>query len=127
MLAPPDKKPEKLRGGRWYEEEEAYAERLLQDFIAGALPIQDGTLLRTFLAQCLLCDPMRISKKYAARMSMRRLAYKNKKPCAEVTQQRTQEMIHLHDSFHAAVVAAEQTAASDKAAKATKRKRVNFS
>jgi hypothetical protein len=45
-------------------EEEAYAERLIQEFKAGLLPLTDGTTLRTFLSRLLNCDPMRISKKF---------------------------------------------------------------
>ncbi|KAL9188053.1 hypothetical protein ACHAXT_006431 [Thalassiosira profunda] len=48
----------------WTPEEEAYAERLIQEFKAGLLPLTDGTTLRTFLSKLLNCDPMRISKKF---------------------------------------------------------------
>lgn len=47
-----------------YTEEEAYANRLIQEFKAGLLPLTDGTTLRTFLSKLLNCDPMRISKKF---------------------------------------------------------------
>ena len=53
-----------LRRGKWTTEEEAYANRLIEEFKAGLLPIADGTTLRTFLSKLLNCDPMRISKKY---------------------------------------------------------------
>jgi hypothetical protein len=53
-----------LRRGKWTSEEEAYANRLIQEFKAGLLPLTDGTTLRTFLSKLLNCDPMRISKKY---------------------------------------------------------------
>ncbi len=53
-----------LRRGKWTIEEEAYANRLIEEFKAGLLPIADGTTLRTFLSKLLNCDPMRISKKY---------------------------------------------------------------
>ena len=42
----------------------AYANRLIQEFKAGLLPLTDGTTLRTFLSKLLNCDPMRISKKF---------------------------------------------------------------
>ena len=53
-----------LRRGKWTCEEEAYANRLIQEFKAGLLPLTDGTTLRTFLSKLLNCDPMRISKKF---------------------------------------------------------------
>lgn len=58
----PTKQP--LRRGKWTPEEEAYANRLIQEFKAGLLPLTDGTTLRTFLSKLLNCDPMRISKKF---------------------------------------------------------------
>lgn len=58
------KKGPSLRRGKWTPEEEAYANRLIQEFKAGLLPLTDGTTLRTFLSKLLNCDPMRISKKF---------------------------------------------------------------
>jgi len=58
------KKGQSLRRGKWTPEEEAYANRLIQEFKAGLLPLTDGTTLRTFLSKLLNCDPMRISKKF---------------------------------------------------------------
>lgn len=54
----------RLRRGKWTPEEEAYANRLIQEFKSGLLPLTDGTTLRTFLSKLLNCDPMRISKKF---------------------------------------------------------------
>lgn len=66
--APPPQSSKKkgppLRRGKWTVEEEAYANRLIQEFKAGLLPLTDGTTLRTFLSKLLNCDPMRISKKF---------------------------------------------------------------
>lgn len=53
-----------LRRGKWTVEEENYANRLIQEFKSGLLPLTDGTTLRTFLSKLLNCDPMRISKKF---------------------------------------------------------------
>jgi hypothetical protein len=61
---PSKKKGLPLRRGKWTPEEEAYANRLIQEFKAGLLPLTDGTTLRTFLSKLLNCDPMRISKKF---------------------------------------------------------------
>lgn len=58
------KSPAPLRRGKWTVEEEQYANRLIQEFKAGLLPLTDGTTLRTFLSRLLNCDPMRISKKF---------------------------------------------------------------
>ena len=58
------KKGQQLRRGKWTLEEESYANRLIQEFKAGLLPLTDGTTLRTFLSKLLNCDPMRISKKF---------------------------------------------------------------
>ena len=58
------KKGPPLRRGKWTAEEEAYANRLIQEFKSGLLPLTDGTTLRTFLSKLLNCDPMRISKKF---------------------------------------------------------------
>ena len=59
-----DQKKLPLRRGKWTPEEEAYANRLIQEFKSGLLPLTDGTTLRTFLSKLLNCDPMRISKKF---------------------------------------------------------------
>jgi hypothetical protein len=58
------KKLSALRRGKWTQEEESYANRLIQEFKNGLLPLTDGTTLRTFLSKLLNCDPMRISKKF---------------------------------------------------------------
>lgn len=64
VAASTKKKGPPLRRGKWTPEEEAYANRLIQEFKAGLLPLTDGTTLRTFLSKLLNCDPMRISKKF---------------------------------------------------------------
>ena len=53
-----------VRRGKWTPEEEAYAARLIRDFDAGLLPLENGATLRVYLAEKLNCDPMRISKKF---------------------------------------------------------------
>lgn len=63
-------KPQDFRRGKWTPEEEAYSIRLIQEFQAGALPLNDGTTLRTFLSKLLNCDPMRISKKFVGKNSI---------------------------------------------------------
>lgn len=50
------------RSGRWEETEIKFARFLAKQFASGKLPLPDGTHLRAFLSQVLLCDPMRLSK-----------------------------------------------------------------
>lgn len=58
----------KLRRGKWTQEEEAYAELLIQEFEKGTvLGCENGCTLRSFLSKKLHCAPMRISKKYAGK------------------------------------------------------------
>ncbi|CAM9788810.1 unnamed protein product, partial [Phaeothamnion confervicola] len=64
VAATKKRKASGLRRGKWTSEEEGYANRLIQEFKCGLLPLQDGTTLRTFLSIMLNCDPMRISKKF---------------------------------------------------------------
>ncbi len=40
-----------LRRGKWTQEEEDYANRLIKEFKAGLLPLDDGTTLRNFLSK----------------------------------------------------------------------------
>jgi len=54
-----------LRKGKWTAEEENYANKIIDLFNQGMLPIVAGTTLRTYLSDKLRCDPMRITKKFA--------------------------------------------------------------
>lgn len=54
------------RRGKWELEEERFAQKIIQGFLDGILPIERGTTLRSFLAKQLDCDPMRITKKLAS-------------------------------------------------------------
>jgi len=57
-----------LRRGKWTQEEEAYAEFLIQEFEKGTvIDCENGCTLRSFLSKKLHCAPMRISKKYAGK------------------------------------------------------------
>lgn len=64
---PAEKEEDKITlGGKWTAEEEAYAAVLIQHFRTGALTdCENGTTLRSYLAEKLECIPMRISKKFA--------------------------------------------------------------
>lgn len=47
------------------EEEEEYTTRVIHHFSSGLITLPEGKTLRTFLADKLQCDPMRITKKFA--------------------------------------------------------------
>ena len=67
-----------LRRGKWTTEEEVYANRLIQEFKSGLLPLTDGTTLRTFLSKLLNCDPMRISKKFVGQNCIGKQVFKRR-------------------------------------------------
>ena len=46
-------------------EEEEYTSRIIHHFSTGLLTLPEGTTLRSYLAEKLSCDPMRITKKFA--------------------------------------------------------------
>jgi hypothetical protein len=46
-------------------EEEEYTSRIIHHFSTGILTLPEGATLRSYLAEQLNCDPMRITKKYA--------------------------------------------------------------
>lgn len=55
-----------LRAGKWTAEEEEFTRQVVLKFDNGELSdCPDGTTLRSYLAQRLNCNPMRISKKLA--------------------------------------------------------------
>jgi hypothetical protein len=54
-----------LRKGKWTAEEEEYTTRVIHYFSSGLITLPGGKTLRSFLAEKLQCDPMRITKKYA--------------------------------------------------------------
>lgn len=54
-----------LRKGKWTTEEEEYTTRVIHYFSSGLLTLPEGKTLRSYLAEKLKCDPMRITKKYA--------------------------------------------------------------
>ena len=76
-----------LLRGKWTAEEEAYAAVLIQHFRNGVLPdCEDGTTLRSYLAEKLECIPMRISKKFAG-IKIGKEIYRRGRPTAEVAYQ----------------------------------------
>ncbi|KAG7356599.1 hypothetical protein IV203_001285 [Nitzschia inconspicua] len=69
----PDK--QRLRKGKWTIEEEEYTSRVIQYFSTGLLALPDGATLRSYLAEKLNCDPMRITKKFTGACCLGRRAY----------------------------------------------------
>lgn len=60
----------KVRRGKWTQEEESYADFLIEHFEKGTVDgCENGCTLRAFLSRKLHCAPMRISKKYAGKLS----------------------------------------------------------
>lgn len=53
-----------LRNGKWTPEEELYVQCVIKEFLAGCLPVGQGTPVRLVLARLLNCSPMRLSKKF---------------------------------------------------------------
>jgi len=71
-----DKEDKKsLRKGKWAVEEEEYTSRVIQHFSAGLLTLPDGATLRSYLAEKLNCDPMRITKKFTGACCLGRRVY----------------------------------------------------
>lgn len=69
-----------IRRGKWTDEEERYARKLIEAFNAGLLRISgkdvsSGLTLRAFLAEKLCCDPMRITKKFSGDFSLGKRSY----------------------------------------------------
>ena len=65
----------KLRKGKWTIEEEEYTSRIIHYFSTGTLTLPEGTTLRSYLAEKLSCDPMRITKKYAGASCLGKRVY----------------------------------------------------
>ncbi|OQR99886.1 hypothetical protein ACHHYP_03984 [Achlya hypogyna] len=65
-----------LRRGAWSPDENQYAQRLIELFTAGHMPILEGTPLRSFLAMALHCHTMRISKKFVRDSSVGKITFR---------------------------------------------------
>lgn len=64
-----------LRKGKWTPEEEEYTSRIIQHFRSGLLTLPEGTTLRSYIAQKLTCDPMRITKKFSGASCLGKRVY----------------------------------------------------
>lgn len=56
-------------------EEEEYTSRIIHHFSTGLLTLPEGTTLRSYLAEKLNCDPMRITKKFAGASCLGKRVY----------------------------------------------------
>lgn len=71
----PDVKPsvsekKSTRKGKWTIEEEEFTTRIIEYFNTGLLELPEGTTLRSYLADKLNCDPMRITKKFSGNLGL---------------------------------------------------------
>ena len=92
-----------LHKGFWTEEEEKYANALMNEFRAGRLPlVAEGTTLRAFLAKMLNCHPKRVSKHFRGKDYSGKQAYirRPNKLSAEEAQARRDELQELERKFN---------------------------
>jgi hypothetical protein len=83
-------------------EEEEYTSRIIQYFSTGLLTLPDGATLRSYLAEKLNCDPMRITKKFTGACCLGRRAYHLRdRPRASPTEMEIArlELQHLENRF----------------------------
>ncbi|ETV84809.1 hypothetical protein, variant [Aphanomyces astaci] len=65
-----------LRRGAWSPAENAFAQKLIDQFTQGKMPLVEGTPLRSFLAVVLHCHAMRISKKFVRECSVGKITFR---------------------------------------------------
>lgn len=83
-------------------EEEEYTTRIIHHFTTGVLTLPEGTTLRSYLAEKLNCDPMRITKKFAGASCLGKRVYhlcdKSQATAAEIEMSK-HELSHLEHRF----------------------------
>jgi hypothetical protein len=83
-------------------EEEEYTSRIIHHFSTGLLTLPEGTTLRSYLADRLNCDPMRITKKFIGACCLGRRVYhlrdRPRASSAEVEMAKA-EIKHLEQRF----------------------------
>lgn len=85
-------------------EEEEYTSRIIHYFGIGLLTLPEGATLRSYLAEKLNCDPMRITKKYAGASCLGRRVYQFQnrvQPTVADIQVAKSELDHLEHRFRA--------------------------
>eukprot|EP00616_Rhizochromulina_sp_CCMP1243_P009266 CAMPEP_0118970552 /NCGR_PEP_ID=MMETSP1173-20130426/7423_1 /TAXON_ID=1034831 /ORGANISM="Rhizochromulina marina cf, Strain CCMP1243" /LENGTH=411 /DNA_ID=CAMNT_0006919927 /DNA_START=301 /DNA_END=1536 /DNA_ORIENTATION=+ len=101
---------EGVRRGKWTTEEQTYADRLIRDFEAGILPLENGATLRAYLSKKLNCDPMRISKKFAGSRCLGKQIFL-KRPTEDTDQMKQEDEVlrKLEESFLQSICTAAST------------------
>jgi hypothetical protein len=89
-------------------EEEEYTSRIIQHFSAGLLTLPEGATLRSYLADKLNCDPMRITKKFTGACCLGKRVYNLRdRPQAShgvETEMAKAEVDHLEKRFRTMLV-----------------------
>ena len=83
-------------------EEEEFTSRIIQHFSTGLLTLPEGATLRSYLADKLNCDPMRITKKFTGACCLgRRVYHLRDRPQASPTEvaMAKAELDHLEQRF----------------------------
>lgn len=99
-------KKDTLRKGKWTHEEEMYTNKIIEAFNAGLLKLPEnscGVTLRSYLADKLGCDPMRITKKYTGASCLGKRVYHKETSSAnaEALDKVQEELDHLEAKFRA--------------------------
>lgn len=84
-------------------EEEEYTSRIIHYFSMGLLTLPEGATLRSYLADKLNCDPMRVTKKYAGASCLGRRVYHFRdrpQPTIQDIQYAKAELDFLEQRFH---------------------------
>lgn len=98
------------RRGKWSAEEEAFAARLIRDFDAGLLALENGATLRAFLSKKLNCSAMRISKKFAGEKCLGKQIFLRRSGVDEQQLKQEQELLDkLEAAFLASIASSERS------------------
>jgi len=96
----------RLRKGKWTTEEEEFTTRIIHHFGTGLLFLPEGTTLRSYLAEKLNCDPMRITKKFAGASCLGKRVYhlcgRSQATVADIEMAKA-ELAHLEHRFRCRV------------------------
>lgn len=96
-------------------EEEEYTSRIIHYFSTGLLTLPEGATLRSYLADKLNCDPMRITKKYAGASCLGRRVYHFRDrvhPTIAEIQVAKAELDHLEQRFRSRIEGGHSTSSA---------------
>ncbi|CAB9527978.1 expressed unknown protein [Seminavis robusta] len=91
-----------IYAGKWTQEEEQYAQFLMEEFRAGNIPgLENGASMRNYLAKMLICRPKRVTKKYERTGYNGKLTYQGNliKLSPQQAQERHQKLAVLRAKF----------------------------